>query len=90
MSGHDEAGPVLLAGTATEAVIAAIRQLNGGARVVDHGSYLRVLAPGRCRVTRVAIEHHTGTPFRLPADLEPIMPSFQGRFTVSEDEASWE
>jgi hypothetical protein len=83
-------GPVLQAGAAAEAVVAAICELNEGARVANRGSYLRVLVPGRCAVTRRAIERHLGGPFRLPRDLEQIMPSFQGRLALTEDEASWQ
>ncbi|HEU4406922.1 MAG TPA: MmoB/DmpM family protein [Polyangiaceae bacterium] len=82
-------GPVLQAGVAADAVVAAIRELNEGVQVTHRGSYLRVLVPGRCTVTRRAIEAHRGQPFRLPGDLEQIMPSFRGRLALSEDEASW-
>lgn len=86
----DEVGPVLQAGPMTDAVVAAIRKLNAGARVVDRGAYVRVLCPRRCVVTRAAIEDAAGAGFRLPGDLELIMSSFKGRFAVTADEASWE
>jgi toluene monooxygenase system ferredoxin subunit len=86
----DEVGPVLQSGPVTEAVVAAIRAQNAGARVVDRGAYVRVLCPGRCVVTRAAIEAATGAAFRLPGDLELIMSSFKGRFAVTSDEARWE
>jgi toluene monooxygenase system ferredoxin subunit len=86
----DDVGPVLQAGPLGAAVIDAIRTLNPGARVVDRGAYLRVLCPGRCVVTRAAIEQRTGTPFRLPGDLELVMSSFKGRFIVDDDQARWE
>ena len=82
-------GPVLQASVAADAVIAAIRELNEGVHVAHRGSYLRVLCPERCTVTRDVIEAHIGHPFRMPGDLEQIMPSFKGSFSVSEDEASW-
>ena len=88
--GRDEVGPVLQAGPLGAAVVDAIRALNAEARVVDRGAYLRVLCPGRCVVTRADIEHRTGAPFRLPGDLELVMSSFKGRFTVDDDEARWE
>jgi toluene monooxygenase system ferredoxin subunit len=88
--GPSEVGPVLQAGPVGAAVVAAIRALNAEARVVDRGAYLRVLCPGRCVVTRAAIEERTGAPFRLPGDLELVMSSFKGRFAVSDDEARWE
>jgi toluene monooxygenase system ferredoxin subunit len=86
----EEVGPVLQSGPAADAVVAAILAENGKARVVDRGAYLRVLCPGRCVVTRAAIEARMGSPFRLPRDLELMMSSFKGRFHVSEDEARWE
>jgi toluene monooxygenase system ferredoxin subunit len=82
-------GPVLQAGPLADAVRAAILDLNGRARIVDRGAYVRVLVPGRCVVRREAVERRTGRPFRLPVDLEPIMPSFKGALTVTEDEAVW-
>jgi toluene monooxygenase system ferredoxin subunit len=86
----DDVGPVLQSGPVGEAVVAAIRALNADARVLDRGAYLRVLCPGRCVVTRAAIEEQTGATFRLPRDLELVMSSFKGRFAVSESEARWE
>lgn len=82
-------GPVLEAGLAADAVVEAIRQLNEDVTVIDRGAYVRVLVPGRCRVTRSAIEQLGGAPFRLPGDLEAIMPSFQGAISFSEDEVIW-
>ncbi len=82
-------GPVLQRGPLTDAVVAAIEEENPKARVVDRGAYLRILTPEACRVTRAAIERRTGQPFRLPPDLELIMPSFKGFLEVSEDEVTW-
>jgi toluene monooxygenase system ferredoxin subunit len=86
----DAVGPVLQAGPLGDAVIAAIRELNPQTTVLDRGAYLRVLVPGRCVVTRERIERHAGTMFRLPSDLESIMPSFKGRLTITEEEVTWE
>jgi len=87
---RDWVGPVLQAGPVADAVIAAIRELNAGVEIVDRGSYLRVLCPRRCRVTRAALERHRGGPFQLPVDLELVMPSFKGRLSMSEEEACWD
>jgi hypothetical protein len=84
-----DVGPVLLKGAQTEAVLAALERRNPGVRFSDRGSYVRVLASGRCALRRLDVEEELGAPFRLPADLEPLMPSFAGRFEVSSDEASW-
>jgi hypothetical protein len=86
----DWVGPVLQAGPAADAVVAAIRELNPGAEIVDRGAYLRVLCARRCRVTRVALERHSGAAFRLPVDLESVMSSFKGRLSMSEEEACWD
>ncbi len=85
----DRVGPVLLAEDAAHAIVAAIRELNSNVKIVDRGSYLRVLVPRRCVVTRAAIEKTLGRPFPIPGELEALMPSFQGRFKLTEDEASW-
>src|SRR4029453_8117514 len=87
---RDWVGPVLQAGPIADVVIAAIRELNTGVEIVDRGSYLRVLCARRCRGTRAALEHHRGTAFRLPVDLEAVMSSFKGRLSMSEDEACWD
>jgi toluene monooxygenase system protein D len=86
----DAVGPVLEASETGRAVIAAIRADNADVVVIDRDAYLRVLVPGRCRVTRAAIEEALGRAFRLPGDLELVMPSFKGAFTVTTDEAIWE
>jgi hypothetical protein len=83
-------GPVLRAGPLALAARAAIEEQNPEARFSDHGSYLRVLVPERCRLRRETLEKHAGTALTFPSDLESIMASFKGRFTVSEDEAVWE
>lgn len=83
-------GPVLLPSELGRAVLSAIRVSNPGVQVQDHGAYLRVLAPGRCAVTRQAIEQELGHPVRLPADLELCMPSFKGLLQVDAERVSWE
>jgi hypothetical protein len=83
-------GPVLEAGATTAAVVAALRAANPGVELLDRGAYLRVVVPGRCLLRREDVERELGHGFRLPVDLEAIMPSFAGRFTVDDDEATWE
>ena len=82
-------GPVLESGRVGSCIVAAIRNLNHNVTLEDRGSYVRVLVPKRCVVTREAIEALTGEPFHLPGDLEMLMPSFKGRFAVNEDQATW-
>jgi hypothetical protein len=85
-----DVGPVLVAGPTARAVVAAIEALNEGATILDRSGYLRVRVPGRCVVTRAAIEAFLGRPFELRTDLEPLMTSFQGKLTLSDQEAWWE
>jgi len=87
---RDGVGPVLTAGDVARAIVAAIREAHPDAEIVDRGAYIRVLVPHACAVTRAAIEHHTGSAFHLPADLEAIMASFKGRITMTEDEVRWD
>jgi toluene monooxygenase system protein D len=86
---RDAAGPVLEAGDVALAVIGAIQEAHPSAEVVDRGAYLRVRVAGRCSLRREAVERRLGRPFRLPADLELIMPAFAGRLELSEEEAVW-
>ena len=50
---------------------------------------LRVSVAGRCHVTRDAIERVLGRSFQIPADLEPLMPSFKGRIVIRDDGVEW-
>lgn len=92
-SGHEASeglvGPVLESGAAAEAVVAAIRQTNPDVRLEHRGSYVRVLVKGRCLLARARVEQVLGTGFRLPGDLEVIMPSFRGRMRMTSDEVLW-
>jgi hypothetical protein len=85
-----EVGPVLLAGRVSDAIVAAIRRQNAGVRVSQRGSYLRVSASARCEVHAEVISELLGKPFRIPQDLERVMPSFRGRLFLSEELAAWE
>jgi toluene monooxygenase system protein D len=86
---RDEVGPVLEADEVGQAIVAAIREANPEVRVIDRGGYLRVLVPGRCVVARAAVERLLGRAFRLPGDLELVMPSFQGAIEITDDEVAW-
>lgn len=85
----ERVGPVLKTGAAAAAIVAAIRELNPDAEILDRGAYIRVLSPGRCILTRAAVEKNLGSAFCLPMELERVMPSFKGKFALSEDEAVW-
>jgi hypothetical protein len=86
---RDWVGPVLHRGPWTDAVVECLLDANPGAVLVDRGAYLRVLAPNRCQLVRAAVERRTGQPFRLPVDLELMMPSFKGRLSFTDDAATW-
>jgi hypothetical protein len=83
------AGPVLQAGEPGRAVLQAIIDLNPDARIIDQGAYIRVQVPDKCVLTRAAVEKITGLPFRIPGDLELVMPSFQGRLVVTSERVEW-
>lgn len=87
--GPSPVGPVLEANDVGRAVAAAILTSNAGANVDDRGAYLRVSVPGRCAVTRSAIEAQLGRHFTLPSDLELVMPAFQGRIHIDDDRVEW-
>jgi len=89
LSSVDWVGPVLETGDVARALIAAMRESNKELVVQDHGSYLRVLAPGRCSIQRQHVEKSLGRPFRFPGDLEAVMPSFKGALQVNADQAEW-
>jgi toluene monooxygenase system protein D len=90
LSTYDHVGPVLQAGALTNAIVAAIRDLNDEVTVLDRGAYLRVLAPKTCVVTRASIEKHLGRPVRFPGELETVMSAFKGAIRLTEDEAVWQ
>ena len=86
---YDRVGPVLQAGTAANAIVAAIKDLNHDVMVVDRGAYVRVLVPQYCVVTRSAIEKHLGRPFRFPGELETVMSAFKGSLQLNQEDAAW-
>lgn len=83
-------GPVLRRVASAQAIIDALLEENAHAKLVDRGSYVRVVAPRRCRLSREVVERHAHTRFHLPSDLELVMASFKGRLTISEDDVVWE
>src|SRR5262249_3655769 len=83
-------GPVLQASPAAHAIGAPIRAPKPQTQGIAPGAYLPVLVPQSCVGPRQAIRQAAGAQFRLPGDLEAVMSSFKGRFTVSEDQAAWE
>jgi toluene monooxygenase system protein D len=86
---RDHVGPVLRAGTLSDAIVAAIQELNHDVVIIDRGAYVRVLAPKVCVVTRESIEGQLGHPVRFPGELEMVMTAFKGTLSLTEDEAVW-
>jgi nitrite reductase/ring-hydroxylating ferredoxin subunit len=82
-------GPVLHATPFAHVVAAVIEDENDDVIVRDEGAYLRVLAPGTCRLSRAALEAATGPAIRFPGDLEVVMSSFTGVLKVTDDDVVW-
>jgi nitrite reductase/ring-hydroxylating ferredoxin subunit len=82
-------GPVLHATPFAQVVAAVIEDENDDVIVRDEGAYLRVLAPGICRLPRAALEAATGPAIRFPGDLELVMSSFTGVLQLTDDDATW-
>jgi toluene monooxygenase system protein D len=89
VSVYERVGPVLQSGAVSDAIVAAIKDLNQDVLVVDRGAYLRVLVPHRCLVTRTAIERRLGRSFRFPGELEVVMSGFKGAILPTESDATW-
>jgi toluene monooxygenase system protein D len=87
---YDHVGPVLQIGALSNAIVAAIRDLNPEVIVMDRGAYLRVLAPRTCMVTRISIEKHLGRPMRFPGELETVMSAFKGAIQLTQEDAVWQ
>jgi hypothetical protein len=90
VTGHELVGPVLEPGATTSLLLIAIALENPGCEIVDRGGYVRVRVPRRCVLTRAAAERALRGPFRLPRDLEAIMPAFAGELHVDEERAVWQ
>jgi hypothetical protein len=80
---------VLECGDLADAIIDAIRERHPSMELEDRASYVRVLVPSRCVLDRAAVERRIGRPFRLPLDLEQVMPSFKGRLKIDAEQAVW-
>jgi toluene monooxygenase system protein D len=87
---YERVGPVLQTCAVTDAIVAAIKDLNQDVLVTDRGAYLRVLVPLKCILTRSAIERRLGRSFRFPGELEVVMPSFKGAISFTESEVTWQ
>lgn len=82
-------GPVLVASDLGRAMAEVICDENADAVVTDRGSYLRVLVPSRCTLSRTRLEVFLQRRIAFPADLEPVLVSFKGAFEVDSERACW-
>ena len=87
MDGKKVVGPIIQAGEMAEAIIEAAGIDNEGSKVniVDRGSYIRIQLESECILRRETIENSLGRPFRM-ADLELVMPGFEGRIDTSTEQ----
>ena len=87
MAGKKVVGPIIQAGEIAEAIIEAAGIDNEGSKVniVDRGSYIRIQLESECILRRETIENSLGRPFRM-ADLELVMPGFEGRIDTSTEQ----
>lgn len=86
---RDLVGPVLDASADGLLLARTLLEHNAGAVLDDRGAYVRVLVPRRCVLARSELERSTRRPWRFPCDIERVMPSFKGFFSVTQDEACW-
>ena len=87
MAEKNVVGPIIQAGEMAEAIIEAAGIDNKGSKVnvVDRGSYIRIQLESECILRRETIENSLGRPFRM-ADLELVMPGFEGRIDTSTEQ----
>ncbi|MGE3288958.1 MAG: MmoB/DmpM family protein [Pseudonocardia sp.] len=84
-------GPVLRMGDEVELVVAAIEDDNPDVdiEVTDRGSYVRIEAPDRLRVTQESLRRYLGPTFEIRS-METMLAAFSGRITTTSDEMIWE
>ena len=83
-------GPILRMCDEVELIAAAIEDDNPGREiaVIDRGSYVRIHASDRLRVTAESLKRHLGDTFEIRS-LEAMMSSFSGRIHTSSDAVEW-
>ena len=86
-------GPVIrgLDRRIADAVVDAVISDNPEAEVSveDHGGYVRISCPHKCRLTRASLEEALDEPFAL-SELEPALSAFAGRMRyLGDDEVEW-
>ena len=83
-------GPILRSSDEVDLVVAAIEDDNPGSpiEVTDHGSYVRVHAPGHLRVTAESLKRYLGADFEIRS-LEAMMSAFAGRINTRSDAVEW-
>jgi toluene monooxygenase system protein D len=83
-------GPVLRMSQDIDSIIAAIREDNPDQEieVTDRGAYVRVQAPRRMTISRIAVERNLGRPFEMQ-ELELMLSAFSGRIKTTSDKIEW-
>lgn len=83
-------GPILRMGDEVDLIAAAIEDDNPDTEidVIDRGSYVRIHAADRLRVTAESLKRHLGEDFEIRS-LEAMMSAFAGRITTTSDEIQW-
>jgi toluene monooxygenase system protein D len=83
-------GPILRTSDEVDLVAAAIADDNPDAEieVTDHGSYVRIHASDRLRVTEESLKRYLGADFEI-RQLEPMLAAFAGRITTTSDAIEW-
>jgi hypothetical protein len=90
VTGAKFVGPIFQVTSKSQAMLSAIRELNPSAQIIDRGSYVRILSPDTCQLTRQALERYLGGSCDFRGEVEQAMCSFQGHFSLTDDEARWD
>jgi hypothetical protein len=84
-----EVGPVLSSGPWLLGIIDAFKELNPDLRIINRGSYCRVLAPSRLLLTREAYMRHLEGDNSWPDFLHLVMTSFVGKLLIESEKIEW-
>lgn len=84
-----DVGPVLSSGPWLLGMIAAFKESNFDIKVINRGSYCRVLAPSRLLLTREAFAKHLQDETSWPDFLHLVMPSFAGKIYIESEKVLW-
>lgn len=82
-------GPVLNSGPWLNGMIAAFKESNLDLRIINRGSYCRILAPTRLLLTREAFLKNLQGETNWPDFLNLIMSSFTGKLSIESEKIEW-